>query len=201
MNIRYCCILSAAVLFALVSPCSAGPIYQWSGAGGNNHFYEFVATDEIPWEAADSQAQLQTHLAHAGYLATATSEEENQFIAQNLISQFYYAAWLGGWQEDNTPVADANWHWVTNEPWVYTDWSPVTGEPNDDFGNRDERGLMMGGYGFTGPTGSWLDGYGFRATEPGPYYADGYIVEYVPEPATLSMLALGALSLLRRRTR
>jgi hypothetical protein len=63
-----------------------------------------------------------------GHLATCTSAEENAFVF-SLVVQSPDAVWLGGYQEPITSPPDVDWHWVTGEPWDYTNWCP--GEPND----------------------------------------------------------------------
>jgi len=75
---------------------------------------------------------------------------------------------------------------VTGEPFTYKNWGPL--EP---FNNGNRIGMfgyhrLMGSY--------WNDA-------PDYYKPYGYIVESetVPEPATVFMLGLGSLSLLRKR--
>ncbi|MHC4325138.1 MAG: hypothetical protein ACYSUX_12815, partial [Planctomycetota bacterium] len=72
--------------------------------------------------------------------------------------------WYGGFQDPSEPVPNANWQWVTGEPWDYTNWAE--GEPNDSGGPANEQHLM-----------SWSDGMKWNDeneyTELG-----GYVVEY-----------------------
>ena len=111
---------------------------QWSG---NGHFYEAVsvAPERITWEAASAAAQ-----AAGGYLATSTSEEENNFIYSLINSdEFWYTdrygngigPWLGGFQLPEGPEPDGGWQWVSSEPWDYTNWA--YGEPSNAHTNEN----------------------------------------------------------------
>jgi len=62
------------------------------------------------------------------YLATITSQQEQNFIEtlmknaqvnyQRHYSETIEGLWLGGFFKNNS------WHWVTGEPWNYTNWGP-----------------------------------------------------------------------------
>jgi len=164
---------------------------EWSvGDGNNGHFYEPVAlTQAITWIDARDAA-----VAAGGYLCTITSVEENKFVfdlVKDLPEMWRdengaTGPWLGGYQENKDSEPAGGWRWVTDEDWGYTNWSP--GQP-DNMANVED----------------WLHFHGtqypYQWNDVG-YYLDlphSYIVEYVPEPATILLLGLGGLSLLRRR--
>ena len=185
----------------LVGAAWAAPI-QWLG---NGHWYEVVTAAGFPdtgltWDQARLAAE-----AAGGYLATITSAAENNFVYITVGAndpQYWIldgagnsqGPYLGGYQPGPPPQPEADpsvgWAWVTGEPWNYTCWA--VGEANNY--NSNEHYLQY----FYDPTypqePAWNDI---------PMY-DGvlaYVVEYdVPEPVTLSLLALGGLTLLRRRT-
>ncbi|HUV05142.1 MAG TPA: hypothetical protein VMX94_08540 [Armatimonadota bacterium] len=73
--------LALVATILLSGSCSAAPV-EWSvDSGGNGHWYEAVYVPaSIMWAAANAAAG-----SAGGYLATATSEPENQFI-YSLIS-------------------------------------------------------------------------------------------------------------------
>ena len=162
--------------------------------GGNGHWYEFAANDGIGWTSAWLLAQLHSWGGQTGNLATITSAAENNFIATTFSGQWTCGAWLGGWQDEDMGPTEG-WHWVTGEPWYYTNRSP--GEPND-CGGHDEMFLDMLGTGpfpAGGECGRWND-----SQDLGPgLWTGGYVVEYpVPEPLTIGLLLPGIVGLLRR---
>jgi hypothetical protein len=59
------------------------------------------------------------------YLATITSQAEDDFIKSWLpnLSKEYY--WLGGTDEETEGI----WKWITGEEWSYQNWA--SGEPNN----------------------------------------------------------------------
>ncbi|MEO8302742.1 MAG: choice-of-anchor Q domain-containing protein [Betaproteobacteria bacterium] len=59
----------------------AAPV-QWTiASGGNDHWYEFIyASAGFTWEQAQVAAAGSSHLGMPGYLATVTSQAENDFI-------------------------------------------------------------------------------------------------------------------------
>ncbi len=141
--------------------CNQG---RWSNAllsivknPDNGHYYRLVAQN-LNWNDAKSYAETyqfvdpETGYIYKGHLATVTSPEESSWIMENTISSLSGQSkiWLGGYQDENKEGEPAgDWHWVTDEPWSWTNWNP--GEPNDD--NRDERYLELWGH----ADGHWND--------------------------------------------
>lgn len=58
-----------------------------------------------------------------GYLATATSKEENDFIYQHFGKD--HVCWLGATDEE----AEGTWRWITGEPFEFKNW--LGREPNN----------------------------------------------------------------------
>jgi hypothetical protein len=108
-----------------------------------------------------------------GYLVSITSEDESQWIREQVSSNPIL------WSDDGWGIQNAgpyigarhdgdSWSWTTNETWSYTNWHP--GNPNNspnavvilfDLDGGD------GGYG-------WID----INYPPGPDWIISYIVEW-----------------------
>jgi hypothetical protein len=197
--------MCAFVLFSSM-PANA-EIAQWKiEDAGNGHFYEAISVplpDGIKWTDAKAAAEKM-----GGYLATITSAEENTFV-YNLIPKnlFFwtqigagnFGSWLGGYQDDKSNEPAGNWKWVTVEPWNYTHWSPL--EPNNGGGLEDYLGFFHYEPGGTTlhPGDTWNDYLNFPVLENGnPYPMRSFVVEFdsVPEPSTIVLLSVSAVSLL-----
>ncbi len=187
MKMKYVTCLLIAV--AVVSQAAATPI-EWSSVeGGNGHYYEVVAVSEaINWSGAKDEAKRKTHDGLVGHLVTLTSQEENTFVTE-LMAGNEDTGWAGGFQLPNSEEPDEGWTWITGETWDYTAWrSPY--EPNN---NGDENAIELFASDHTMGPSAWNDLSKNNSLT-------SYIVEYeVPEPATLSLLAIGGLTLIRRR--
>jgi len=174
----------SVVAVALISvPCSADPadslfnVVTWSESdGGNGHTYAILKMT-ITWDSSRVIAPTLTMDSMPGYLATATSQEENDFILDNVIigagvqpviaQQFF----LGG-QEQNSI-----WGWLSGEPFNFTNWAP--GEPNNV---GIETVLSMWGFEESGqPAGKWNNT--LPNLEVNPYIRQWSIVEW-GEPDT-----------------
>ncbi|HEU5139781.1 MAG TPA: immunoglobulin-like domain-containing protein [Bacillales bacterium] len=158
-----------------------------SGLYFDGHYYEFVASGDT-WSEAKAASELRTLYGRQGYLATITSQEENDFIAQKALG----TGWLGGRSIDND---GGDWRWVTGPEGlengntgmvlgqgfnkgtdsfkpaegVYTNWS--AGEPNN-YQTTHEYYAHMYGPGEGDKQGKWND-------FPNDTTAiQGYIVEY-----------------------
>lgn len=96
----------------------------------NGHSYQRIDTRMTWHQALDKCASL------GKYLATVTSQAENQLIYKNFAARFQQPIWLGG--TDNSPYhqhsQEGVWEWTTGEKWGYTHWRP--GEPNN-WGNGE----------------------------------------------------------------
>ncbi|WP_206074001.1 HYR domain-containing protein [Marixanthomonas spongiae] len=149
----------------------------------NDHYYEYVS-GSFTWTQAKADAATRTLYGLQGYLATATSVEENDFITTKLTND----GWLGGSDDFNqinqavgSPIyanqneAESNWYWVTGPeagtqmsvdstplPQQYVNWN--AGEPNNSNGNEHYMQIY-----FTN-NGRWNDLSNSNAL--------GYIVEY-----------------------
>lgn len=74
-------------------------------APDNNHHYEYVSTDGITWDEAFERASQRSHQGMQGYLATITTEQENEYVA-SMVSQ---RAWIGA----SDARSEGTWRWVT----------------------------------------------------------------------------------------
>lgn len=82
-----------------------------------------------------------------GYLATITSQEENDFVYSYILQQGFESAYFGL----SDSASEGTWEWCTGEPLDYTNWH--SGEPNNEYSNEDY-GLFYYKY----SDGSWNDG-------------------------------------------
>ncbi len=182
--------VTAAIVAGIAGLANAN-LCQWSVTdGGNGHYYEAVLTPQgIDWEDASAAA-----VAHSGYLATITSAAENAFVYSLVANDPAFWQWegpynaegpfLGGYRSSYNPSHKAaNWHWVTDEPWVYTNWVPI--EPSGD-----ETQNRLAFFGYRSRTGAqWNDLPHIN------YPANGYIVEFdtnpVPAPGAVVLGFLG----------
>ncbi len=141
--------------------------------GGNGHAYQAVAVPElIPWTSADQAATLA-----GGYLATITSQAENDFVYALSVPLFVqaigneYGPWLGGYQLPGSSEPAGGWVWVTGEPFEYTAWA--VGEPSQTAGPLNEDRIHYLGHG--GPAPAWND-----QTNSSDFGPMAYVIEYDP---------------------
>jgi len=177
------CLSAAAVL--LLTACNevlAVPIFNPSNA----HYYELIDMG-VDWSSADSAATALTHKGLTGHLVTITDAQENNFLTATFGAGALHLHWIGGLQPIGSAEPGGGWSWVTGEEFVFNNWWP--GEPNN-FGGFEDRIVFDHGTTIAGKSWNDLDGL---------TNVDGYVVEFdgepVPEPATLSLLCMGALVL------
>ncbi|MCC9168689.1 Ig-like domain-containing protein [Pontibacter harenae] len=144
--------------------------------GGSPHYYQYIGTTSpISWTAARDAAASKTFFGLTGYLATITSQNENDFIRDKLSSD----GWIGG-SDDPAAISNAsegNWYWATgpergtpistgnNTPVLagaYMNWSPI--EPNN---SNNEHYMQL----YSRQDGTWND----LANTFSMY---GYVVEF-----------------------
>lgn len=177
-----CCIVFPIALYA-------SPI-EWNV---NHHYYEAVSAPAgISWEDANAAA-----IAAGGYLATISSTAENSFIFGLVDSAEYWgkatdagAANLGPWL-GGAKIGDA-WTWVTNEPFIFTNWS--SGEPNNQPPYEDRLEF----FGYDQRLAEWNDYSDARAMQYS--FPHGYVIEFdaapVPIPGAVWLLSSGLAGLI-----
>ncbi len=153
-------------------------VVEWEiSEGGNGHFYEAIGVSVgISWTDANKAANLK-----GGYLVTITSQAENDFVHALINNATYWdypcGPWIGGYQPEGSPEPAGGWRWVTDEPFLYSNWNDQ--QPNEWQGNNENRIH----FGFTPRTPFWND-VPDAATTPEGLRIRGYIVEMVPESVT-----------------
>ncbi|MEP0829083.1 MAG: T9SS type A sorting domain-containing protein [bacterium] len=142
-----------------VEPAQVSPSLpvQWSESeGGNGHWYSVIPTGML-WDQAVQEAESFSVDGKQGYLATITSQTENDFIMNNVLvginnSSVLDQYWLGGQLTEN------GWVWLTGEPFQFTNWDG--GEPSGDGPILGIWGLTITGANHTGEErqpGHWND--------------------------------------------
>lgn len=143
----------------------------------NGHYYLLVVLPTpISWQQASEAARNSSLHGMPGYLATITTEQENNFVRRRIYNAVarpsHYSIWLGGFKlpTSDTSPPKQGWRWVTGEPWKFTYWAK--GEPNNAGGTEDR--LIADGQ----RSCTWND---LRESAPGgPGHVDilAYVVEY-----------------------
>jgi hypothetical protein len=179
---------------SMIAPAASSAPVQWeAGSGGNDHLYDVVLLpDLVTWDDANAAA-----LALPGdwHLATITSAPEAAFIEGLLDSSEFTdcvsgtlagtictGLWLGA---TSSTVGSNDWQWVSGEAFSFTDWGQA--EP---FGNGDR--IRLDWFLSNGVL-AWNDAR--NVMNP----AHGYVVELVPEPSTVFLVAAGIVAATRRR--
>jgi len=142
----------------------------------NGHYY-MIVDDELEWTHARAWCE-----GSGGYLATITTEEEQNFLAHAMIEHgkdnpmLLESYWMGG------IVKNGQWCWISEEPFDYSHWAP--GEPN---GNEEDMVMQM----YTGRNyydynhycwdDTWFDG-----DKGGGIRNQGLICEWDEKPAFVS---------------
>jgi len=169
----FCC----AVPVLLFGVAQAAPV-QWSVAdGGNDHWYDVIDAT-LTWEEAADAAAALLHEGMTGHLATVTSQAENDFLAANFPSiagdPVDPGPWIGGFQPAGSPEPNGNWHWITGEPFSYTNWD--VNEPSNAYWGGPHGDIPMGS------SEERLEFHGNPRWNDLPAAAVdfGYVVEYAP---------------------
>jgi hypothetical protein len=189
-------------------------------AGPNGHFYEYVpfgsAANILTWMQAKDTAAARTYHGWHGYLATITSQAENDIIFQRLSA----SGWIGSSDDhiqinlatgtttyNNQNAAEGKWYWVTGpeagtqfseSAWPGATPTPVNGmylnwsanEPNNNW-NTVQGGVMGEQYGEiysgTSPWGQPGKWNDFYNLNSDMDFVQGYVVEYGNMPTDTSL--------------
>ncbi|MCI5595350.1 MAG: VWA domain-containing protein [Lachnospiraceae bacterium] len=109
----------------------------------NGHYYYLYDSGT----ASSYEEALQYCQDKGGYLATLTSQEENDFVYAYLGYKNCANVYFGLSDAAN----EGTWEWCTGEEVFYTNWN--SGEPNDENPEED-----YGEFYFKYPDGKWNDG-------------------------------------------
>jgi hypothetical protein len=126
--------------------------------------YERVDAANITWEDARALADSRVFDGRRGHLATITSAAEQNFVFNAFKGGGPGRLWIGGFQELPCATEPAGcWMWVTEEPWMYTNWA--AGQPDDAGGNQHHLSVSTTNF-------DWTDEDGSAAG------SDGLLIEY-----------------------
>ena len=155
-----------------------GEAMPWTHPDGTTHSYEAVAMPAgITWTDASAAAD-----SAGGYLATTTSQEENDFVFDLInTDEFWHerpngilaGPWLGGRQPDGSAEPDGGWEWITGEVFSFVNWSP--GAPDNMFGDQDR---IHFGETVGTRVSTWDD------ADADDSHLQGYVIEYDGNPGT-----------------
>lgn len=119
----------------------------------NGHYYFIYNEDTI----TDWNAALQYCNARNGYLATITSQEENDFLYSYIKQEGYESAYFGL----SDAASEGTWTWANGEAVTYTNWHK--NEPNGENSGED---YALFYYKYS--DGTWNDGdFGNRTVNSG----------------------------------
>jgi hypothetical protein len=188
--------------------------------GSNGHFYEYVAfgsvANVLTWTQSKDAAAARNYMGLTGYLATITSQTENDLIFQRLSA----SGWIGSTDDylqinaatgattySDQTTAEGNWYWVTgpeagtqfsHSPWagatpvainsMYLNWSG--NEPNNNW-NQVNSGVTGEQYGeiYSGASAWGTPGKwnDFYNLNSDMDFIQGYVVEYGGMPSDASV--------------
>jgi hypothetical protein len=183
------------------------PIESYTNADGTIHWYEavYVETGNLNWYQAANLAQ-----EAGGYLASITSEGENNFVFDLVSDEKYFwsfdedgehygisiGPFLGGYQPKGSEEPDGGWSWLSGEEWNYTNWAvnlddgvidkdPRDGTQPNDSGDEVGSQPIMGFGEMNVPVPTWgdyMENVGTYGKTRLPGFSYGFIIEYESTP-------------------
>jgi len=156
----------------------------------NGHRYYLLEQDT--WTNSEAFAQTL-----GGHLVTINDAAENAFVLKtfgptalglNTTPPGLVSLWIGL----NDADIEGQLVWASDMPVTYTNWVP--GQPQNSRPDEDFTGMLVTDTDGFGDAGQWHDivaDFRFNDVTFG-------VVEVIPEPASLALLGLGGLALLRR---
>ena len=185
---RYVLSLSVIILAAGVGASSATIIGGPAVNPANGHIYYVV--DPNTWTGAQAEAE-----SLGGDLVTINDADEGDWLGTEILSGMGLSGWF--WIGFNDADTEGSFVWASGEDPGYTDW--MSGQPINDNGDEDYAAMLLA------ITVLPIEDHWAVFPNTGdpsvPVFGEfgGGVVEVVPEPASLSLLAFGGLALLRRR--
>lgn len=163
----------------------------------NNHIYYLL--EQSTWTESELKA-----VEMGGHLVTINDQAENDWVYDTFVpltglpdDHSYGDLWIG-----LTDVwTEGIWQWVSGETSTFVNWTSI--EPSGGY--TENYAMIWGPYWYThlpdasvNIPGQWND---LRNDYWNDYFSISphAVVEIVPEPATLSLVALGGLLLRRKR--
>ncbi len=148
---------SIALVALLAGLAGAQPELRIHSDGTTHYYYGVAAPGGITWNAAFDSAR-----ARGGFLATMTSQEDNDVVSPLVQDTSYWSIWpgsgklvgpwLGGFKRTGMSGPDRGWFWGSGAPFDYGHWTP--GEP-DNHG-AGENALAYGNADVV-PVSTWAD--------------------------------------------
>jgi formylglycine-generating enzyme required for sulfatase activity len=177
-----------AALVLAWPPSLASAAYSWETYGG----HDYALTAHGTWAQAEWEA-----VAAGGHLATVNDANENAWLT-DFCKDSYAREYAGVANQNAAWIGFQNvggaWAWVSGEPVTYnpTDWDPADGPVYLHGGN------YVSGYGANQPPhpGDW--GISDHHDQSYDHNFRG-IIEVIPEPSAVGLLAFAAMAILRRR--
>jgi hypothetical protein len=178
LSVAVACLVVSLSPFLSSGAAAVPVVIDTDTYGGHTYYLLSLST----WLEAEAAA-----VGLGGHLVTIESAEENAWVAGRFAVQ--RDLWIGF----SDAAIEGTYSWASGVPFGYQNWAP--GEPNDcSFGTclSEDFGQMFQDYG-GGSHGKWND--------LGNDYALNGVVEAVPEPSSLALLGLGAVTLVGGRRR
>jgi hypothetical protein len=137
----------AVIVFGALSARAVAQPEPWAYPDGTIHYYDAVAVPNGILRAAAQDSVS----ARGGYLATISSQNENDFVFGLIDSGRYWyqrpasgvlaGPWLGGFRTLGYSNPDSGWGWTDGESFSFRNWTP--GEPDNLSGNALNFGEAM----------------------------------------------------------
>jgi hypothetical protein len=140
----------------------------------NGHYYQFIASQGISFEAAANAARARTYIGLNGYLVTITSKQENDFVSARIDQA------TNVWIAASDARIEGTWEWVEGPEKGTIFWQgAANGAPVDgqfaSWANQEPNNAGNEDYAVTnwsGSKGLWNDLGGTSSS------VNGYVVEF-----------------------
>lgn len=155
----------------------------------NGHTYYLLGF--MKWSEAQAHA-----VTLGGNLATINDQAEHDWVWDTFSDGGSRNLWIGLTDSADYGTTEGNWIWISGEPVTYTNWSgPLLPNVNEQQPSNDD-GIEHFAHMWPTGGGKWNDRPDMWPSNANPHNA---VVEIIPEPASIALLTVGGLAIIRRR--